>query len=307
MDDRFAGIREFVATIDQGSFSAAAVVLGVTGSAVGKSISRLEKRLGVQLLHRTTRRIDLTSEGEAYLISCRRVLEELEQAENYLSTGSQQPIGRLYIDLPSTFGRRHILPLFLELGERYPRLDLSISFRDRPVDLLSEGVDLAVRIGDLPDSSELVARRLGEQRLILCASPEYLKRRGVPTKRSDLSAHDCLTGWRRGLRSTWMLRNAQGELEGQEVNSRHELTDGDALLATCLAGGGLAQLPTWLANDALRSGALKQVLSDITGATMPIHVIWQKKWHLQPKIRIAVDELLQLADKEVDVFNPVDI
>lgn len=304
MKDRFAGIREFVATVNGASFTAAALSLGVTGSAVGKSISKLEKRLGVQLLHRTTRRIDLTSEGEAYLISCRRILEELDQTEAYLSTGHQQPIGRLRIDLPTTFGRRHILPSLLKLGLRYPRLDLSVSLRDRPVDLVGEGIDLAVRIGVLPDSPELVARRLGEQRLVICASPDYLKLHSIPANRADLANHDCLTGWRHGHRPTWLLKNERGEIEPQEIPSRHELTDGDALLDACLAGAGLAQLPTWLAGNALSSGALMQVFSEISGGTMPIHVIWPKTWHLQPKVRVTVDELVRLAAKDRSVFNP---
>jgi DNA-binding transcriptional LysR family regulator len=129
MDDRFAGMREFVLAIEKGSLTAAAAHLGVTGSAVGKSISRLEARLGVQLLHRTTRRIDLTSEGEAYLLSCRRIMEELDQTESFLATGHRAPIGRLRIDLPTTFGRRHIVPPLLELASRHDRLDLSFLLR----------------------------------------------------------------------------------------------------------------------------------------------------------------------------------
>ena len=303
MEDRFAGIREFVATVDTGSFTAAAALLGVTGSAVGKSISRLEKRLGVQLLHRTTRRIDLTNEGEAYLMSCRRVLEELDQAESYLATGHQQPRGRLRIDLPTTFGRRHIFPTLLTLGLRYPELDLSVELRDRPVDLVREGIDLAVRIGALPNSTELIARRLGEQRLVVCASPDYLKRRGVPANHADLSSHDCLTGWHQGQNHTWLLKNEKGNIESMQVRSRHELTDGDALLDACLAGSGLAQLPTWLAGQGLRTGALIQVFAEISGGAMPIHVVWQKTWHLQPKVRVAVDALTSLAAKNPSVFN----
>lgn len=302
MEDRFAGIREFVATVDTGSFTAASVLLGVTGSAIGKSISRLEKRLGVQLLHRTTRRIDLTNEGEGYLMSCRRVLEELEQAESYLSTGHQQPRGRLRIDLPTTFGRRHIFPTLLELGLRYPELDLSVELRDRPVDLVREGIDLAVRIGAVPDSSELIARRLGEQHLVICASPDYLKRRGVPVSHADLSSHDCLTGWHQGQTHTWLLKNNKGNIEPMEVRSRHELTDGDVLLDACLAGSGLAQLPTWLAGQALHTGALIQVFAGVSGGAMPIHVVWQKTWHLQPKVRVTVDALMSLAAKNPSVF-----
>ena len=303
MEDRFSGIREFVTTVDSGSLTAAAAVLGVTGSAVGKSISRLESRLGVQLLHRTTRRIDLTTEGEAYLISCRRVLEELAQTESYLSIGHQQPIGRLRIDLPSTFGRRHVLPALLSLSTRYDKLDLSITLRDRAVDMVGEGVDLAVRIGNLEDYPDLVARKLGEQRLVICAAPAYLAQRGTPVTHADLYRHDCLIGWRRGNRATWLLKNEHGQTEPHEVPMRHEFFDGDALESACIAGCGLAQLPTWLANDALRSGALVQVLPDITGGSMPIHVVWQKTWHLQPKVRVTVDELVRLADETPSVFH----
>jgi DNA-binding transcriptional LysR family regulator len=171
MEDRFAGIREFILTVENGSFTAAAAQLGITGSAVGKSISRLEARLGVQLLHRTTRRIDLTSEGEAYLLSCRRIMEELDQTESFLATGHREPIGRLRIDLPTTFGRRHIVPALLELATRHDRLDLSFTLRDQAVDMVSEGIDMAVRIGALGDSPDLIARRLGEQHMgDLCLS-----------------------------------------------------------------------------------------------------------------------------------------
>jgi len=305
MDDRFAGIREFVGTVDRGSFTAAAETLGITGSAVGKSISRLEARLGVQLLHRTTRRIDLTTAGETFLVTCRRILEELEQTEAFLSTGHEQPVGRLRVDLPTTFGRRHIVPVLMHLTERFPRLDLAITLQDRIVDLLSEGVDLAVRIGTLDAFPDLVARKLGEQRLLICGAPAYLDRRGEPTHRDDLLAHDCLIGWRRNVRSGWLLANAEREGEASyfDVRARHELTDGDTLLAACIDGYGLAQLPGWLAREGLRSGALREVLPGAS-TTTPIHVIWQKTRHLQPKVRVAVDELTRLAAADTSVFQP---
>lgn len=307
MEDTFSGIREFVTTVDSGSLTAAAAVLGVTGSAVGKAISRLESRLGVQLLHRTTRRMDLTTEGEAYLVSCRRVLEELTQTESFLTTGHQHPIGRLRVDLPTTFGRRHVLPALLDLCTRYEKLDLSVTLRDRAVDMVGEGIDLAVRIGVLGDYPDLVARRLGEQKLVICAAPAYLERRGTPVTHADLYRHDCLVGWRRGNRPMWFLKNDQGQTEPQEIPVRHDFFDGDALESACIGGCGLAQLPTWLAGDALRNGTLVQVLSDITGGAMPIHVVWQKTWHLQPKVRVTVDELTRIAAETPLVFNTGDI
>lgn len=303
MEDRFAGIREFVLTIDKGSLTAAAAQLGLTGSAVGKNISRLEARLGVQLLHRTTRRIDLTSEGEAYLLSCRRILEELDQTESFLATGHREPIGRLRIDLPTTFGRRHIVPPLLELAARHQRLDLSFTLRDQAVDMASEGIDMAVRIGALGDYPDLIARRLGEQHMVICASPSYLARKSTPLTHADLFQHDCLAGWRRTAKSTWLLKDASGVITPHEVPARHELPDGDALLSACLSGVGLAQFPRWLAGDALREGTLVEVLADKTGGSMPIHVIWQRTWHLQPKVRIAVDMLVQLAEREPSIFN----
>ena len=303
MDDRFAGIREFVLTVEKGSFTAAAAHLGVTGSAVGKSISRLEARLGIQLLHRTTRRIDLTSEGDAYLLSCRRIMEELDQTEAFLATGHREPIGRLRIDLPTTFGRRHIVPPLLALASRHDRLDLSFLLRDRAVDMVAEGIDLAVRIGALGDYPDLVARRLGEQHMVICGSPAYLARRGAPVSHADLLRHDCLAGWRRGARPAWLLKDENGMIGPHEVPVRHELPDGDAMLDACLAGCGLAQFPAWLAGEALRTGALVQVLQGLSGGAMPIHVIWQKTWHLQPKVRVAVDMLAGLAGARPDIFD----
>lgn len=305
MDDRFAGIREFVAAVDHGSFTAAAEALAITGSAVGKSISRLEARLGIQLLHRSTRRIDLTSAGDTFLGACRRILEDLDQTEALLSTGHEQPIGRLRVDLPTTFGRRHIVPALLSLTQRFPRLDLSVTLQDRAVDLVSEGVDLAVRIGALEAFPDLVARELGKQRLLICGAPAYLARRGEPTGRDDLLAHDCLIGWRRSGRAGWLLPNAErdGDAAYFDVRARHVLTDGDALLDACLSGCGLAQLPEWLAREGLRSGALREVLPGLS-ITTPIHVIWQKTRHLQPKVRVVVDELIRLAELEASVFRP---
>lgn len=303
MEDRFAGIREFVLAVDQGSFTAAAALLGVSGSAVGKSISRLEARLGAQLLHRTTRRIDLTNEGEAYLLSCRRIIEELDQTEAFLATGRSEPRGRLRIDLPTTFGRRHIIPPLLALAARHDKLDLSFTLRDQAADMVVEGIDLAVRIGTLGDYPDLIARRLGEQHMVICAAPAYLARKGTPMTHIDLFHHDCLVGWRRGGKPAWLLKGDDGLTTPHEVPPRHELTDGDAMLGACLDGRGLAQFPTWLAGDALRTGALVQVLAPISGGAMPIHVIWQKTWHLQPKVRVTVDALVALAAARPDIFN----
>ncbi|CAG9226941.1 Transcriptional regulator, LysR family [Paraburkholderia tropica] len=299
---RFDGIAEFVLAAQLQSFTAAGLQLGVTSSAIGKSVSRLERRLGIKLLHRTTRRLSLTSEGEIYLGSCLRVMEDLDDTEDSLSTGQPEPRGQLRVTLPGAFGRRHIAPALLALARQYPQLDLTITFGDRTVDMVSEGIDLAVRIGDLKDDAELVARRLGEQYLVICASPDYLRKHGPVDGKAALLEHDCIVGWRRGARSTWLLRGPQGALEEQEIRVRHELGDGEMMVQGVLDGCGLSQLPTWLVHEHLQSGRLVTVLDAFAGGGMPIHVIRPRTRYVQPKVRVVSDALMKLAKKRPDIF-----
>jgi DNA-binding transcriptional LysR family regulator len=300
---RFDGIPEFTLAAQLHSFTAAALQLGVTSSAVGKSVSRLEKRLGIKLLHRTTRKLNLTSEGEAYLASCLRVMQELQETEGCLATGLAEPRGRLRVDLPAAFGRRHIAPLLIGLARQYGQLDLTMTFGERTLDMIAEGTDLAVRIGDLKDDPELVARRLGEQYLVICASPDYLSSRQPVLHKSDLLEHDCIIGWRKGLRASWMLKDRNGTIERQDIRVRHEFDDGEMMLRATLDGCGLCQLPTWLIDEHLRSGALVTVLDSMAGALMPIHVVWPRTRYIQPKVRIIIDALLALAEASPQVFQ----
>lgn len=303
MDHQFAGIIEFITVVDQGSFTNAAEVLGLTGSAVGKSINKLEKRLGIQLFHRTTRRLALTPEGEIWLQSCRRLVEELEATQSLLSQENNSPKGRIRIDLPTTFGRRYIFPTLLEIIQRYPELDLSVTFQDRAVDLIQEGIDLVIRIGELKDSTDLIAKSLGHQTLLICASPDYLKQYSTPQSKEDLKHHQCLIGWRSHTKGYWFLKNATHTMELHEINYNHEIPDGDAILSACMSGLGLAQLPSWLAFEAIRDGKLIPILPDISGLKIPIHILWQKRWHLQPKIRVVVDEIVSFIKTNPTLFN----
>lgn len=303
-ENPFDGIREFVSAAQSLSFTAAALELGVTSSAVGKSVTRLEARLGVKLLHRTTRRLVLTAEGEAYLASCLRVMDELAETQGFLTTGQQAPVGRLRIDLPAAFGRRHILPTLIDMAVRYQQLDLSVSFSERLVDIVNEGVDLVVRIGVLKDDADIVARKLGSQSLLICATPAYLQAHGTPQAPDDLLHHDCIVGWRNGTRKTWMLKDEKGQTHEHEVRVKHEVGDGEMLLNLTLAGGGLAQLPTWLVQTPVEQGLLVPVLEAYAGAEMPINVIWPRTRYLQPKVRMVVDELLALAQRDALIFRP---
>jgi DNA-binding transcriptional LysR family regulator len=231
-------------------------------------------------------------------------MDELRGVEGSFLNGVAEPKGRLRIDLPAAFGRRHIAPMLISLARQYSQLDLTLTFGERTVDMINDGIDLAVRIGDLKDDPELVARRLGDQHLVICAAPDYLRKCPPILHTSDLLERDCIIAWRKGLRIAWLLKNAKGGVEEQEVRVRHEFGDGEMMLRATLEGGGLCQLPTWLVSEHLRSGALVTVLDTYAGATMPIHVIWPRTRYIQPKVRVVVDALLEMAEEQIALFGP---
>ena len=296
----FAEIRHFVTVAEMGSFSQAAQVLSMTGSALSKSIVRLETRLGTKLLHRTTRRLSLTNDGDAYLAECQKAMNILHEAESRLGSEQQLPSGRVRIDLPTTFGRRYILPILLDLASKYDQLDLSVTFNDRPTDLLSDGIDLAVRVGPLDDSAGLVARRLGGQRRVICGSPAYFAKTGLPLVKEDIVRHHCIVGWPLGQKHSWLLKNADGTTEACVLNIRHELVDCEAILAATLAGAGLAQMPLWIVEEHLQKGTLIAVLEQYAVEEAPMHLIWLKNSFIQPKLRVVIDELCKVMNRAVN-------
>jgi DNA-binding transcriptional LysR family regulator len=293
MNTQFDGIAEFVAAAKLGSFTAAAAQLGVTKSAVGRAVSRLEIRLDAKLFHRTTRRLTLTSDGEAWLEHCVAALAELNRGEDFLTTARREPAGRVRIDLPSAFGRLFVVPLLLGLAERYPALILSVTFTDRRVDLIGEGIDLAVRIGTLDDTPDLVARLLGMQRLVICGAPGYLAARGTPRGAADLVKHDCIVGRRHQHDVAWLLRQPDGSTIRHVVPVKHEVDDFEMMLAAVRAGLGLAQLPLWLARDDLNRGQLVAVLDGLSGGEWPINIIWPRTRTLPAKMRLLIDEIVE--------------
>ncbi|MBD2810525.1 LysR family transcriptional regulator [Xenorhabdus sp. Vera] len=293
--DHLGGITAFVTTAQLGSFTAAAERLGLTKSAVSKSVSRLEERLRIKLFHRSTRSLSLTPDGEVFLTSCQSAIDILEQAEIALTSQIAYPSGRLRVDLPAAFGRQHILPALLKIARDYPELSLTVSFSERFVDLIEEGIDLAIRIGELPDSSGLVARRLTVQKLIICASPDYLQSNGKPQSLEELSQHQCIIGFRRNQPISWLFKGVHGETKHYTPPATYEFSDGDAMLAAVLAGCGFAQLPLWMVGKYLKSGELKEVLSAYSGIEVPINALWPKNRQLLPKIRHVVDTLVEMA------------
>ncbi len=290
--EHLKGITSFVQATEAGGFTRAAERLGVSKSGVAKSVSRLEDKLGIRLFNRTTRHFSLTEEGQAFYESCVRALAELENAEAELTSHSRQPRGRLRVDLPVVFGRRWVLPVLLDIGARYPDLSMEISLTDRRVDPIEEAIDLVIRIGELANSAALVARRIGVQRSIVCASPIYLAGHGRPVSLDDLADHQCIAFGRGGRSTPWVFIGPKGEPVVKTVAGRFSFNHSDAILDAVLAGNGLALLSTWLIDDHLRDGRLVGVLPDARTQGFPIHAVWPQTRHMSPKVRAVVDELV---------------
>lgn len=288
------GVITFVTAARSSSFTEAAEHLGVSKSAVGKAISRLEERLGTQLFHRTTRRIRLSADGEAYFAACATALDEIKGAEDSLGPRANEPAGRLRVDMPVAFGRQVIMPMLLSLAKQFPRLKLSLSFSDHLIDPIEEGVDLMIRFGEIGDQSNLVARKLASQRWVICGSPEYLARQGYPDGLHSLERHDCIVGFRRGLPLSWRLCS-----EGQNIRfappSSHQFSDGAAMIDATLAGLGLCQMPLYLFRQHITDRRLVEVLAELEPDPVDIYALWPKTSHLRPKVRYVVDQLIELS------------
>lgn len=287
------GISAFVHAVETGSFTAAAARMGVSKSATGKSVARLEERLGVRLLDRTTRSLNLTAEGQAYYQSCLKVLEELNAAETLLASQTRAVSGTLRINLPISFGRLCVMPVLTKVADGNPDLDLDISFADRQVDLVEEGIDLVVRLGDPGDHASLIGRRIGTQRSIICAAPAYLDRHGRPASVEELGDHDCLAFAKDGRPLPWAVCGPGGTVRPFVVQPRHTISHGEALRDATVNGLGIAYLSTWLAADDIRTGRLEAVPIPTPADDVPITALWPRSRDLAPKVRVAVDALVE--------------
>lgn len=285
------GIQAFVETARHLSFTEAAQVLGMTKSAVGKSVSRLEARLGVTLIHRSTRRLVLTPDGQAYLSVARHALEDIQAAETSLSSSNRIIAGRLRVDAPAAWGRQVLLPILAEIAHDHPDLRLSLSFTDRIIDPIEEQVDLVIRFGETPDTTGLISRKLAEQRVPLVAAPSYIARRGVPQVPEELSRHDCITGVRSDVPIGYRLMGHDGHALRLAVSPTHEVGDGAAVVDAAIEGLGIAQMPWSLVAPALAEGRLVEVLSDHAMATVSINALWPETRHLLARVRHVVDVL----------------
>ena len=289
--DRFKQIETFVSVVQRGSLSAAAKAEGVAPAIIGRRIDALEERLGVKLLLRTTRKISLTFDGNSFFEQCQQVLKDLEQAESGVAQGGSVATGFLRVTAPAGFGRRHVAPLLPEYQRRHPAVSISLDLTDRIVDLIHEGLDCAIRIGDLPDSS-LVAVKLAENRRLVVASPAYLQRHGTPRTPDDLGRHRCLSFGSTGPQDRgWQFRGADGQVFTQRVSGPLECSDGAVLHAWTLAGHGLAWRSLWEVATDLQSGRLVAVLEDFTAPPNGIYAVYPQRKHLPLRVRAFVDQL----------------
>lgn len=281
----------FAAAARHASFAAAARELGLTASAVAKSVARFEDDLGLRLFHRTTRQVTLTSEGHELYERCRRIVDEIEALRDEASGARAEPGGTLRLNAPIVLGRTLVVPALAALVRQHPRIALDVGFSDRYVDLVSDGLDAAVRIGHLPDST-LVARPIGAQQLVVCASPRYLRRRGTPVTPADLGAHACLVfrNPTTGRPRPWQLRDGDRPLELSPASSA-VLGDGEALVAAAAAGMGLAQVPDYMAAEAMRRGQVAEVLARYRPAPVPISVVYPRARRVTPRLRALIAAL----------------
>ncbi len=291
MLDQITGMRIFVRVAAAGSLAATGRALGLSQTMVTKHIDALEMRLGVKLLHRSTRRLTLTEAGRAYLEGCDRILREIDEAEHAATAGQAEPRGLLRMSLPVSFGLLQVVPRLAEFSACYPLVSLDLGFDDRLVDLIEEGWDLAVRIGVLPDST-LIARRLAPCRTIVCASPSYLKARGMPSSVADLPAHNCLGySLSHHLGTDRWCFGADGSVVADIVGTVRA-NNGDALRMAALAGIGLIYQPTFVVAEDLRAGRLVPVALDHPPIVIGyVNAVFRPDRRLPAKSRVMIDFL----------------
>ena len=288
--DRLKQIESFVLVATKGSLTAAAQAEGVAPAVMGRRLDALEARLGVKLLLRTTRKLTLTHEGIAFLEDCQRLLVEFASAEASVSAGGVKASGHLRITAPAGFGRRHVAPLVPAFLARHPEVSVSLNLSDRVVDIVNEGFDCAVRVGDLSDSS-LISTRLADNRRLCVAAPSYLRRAGTPRHPSELMRHECLTLISDASQTRGWSFRVDGQVQNLRPSGRLDCSDGQVLHDWCRQGLGLAWRSTWEVAAALRAGELVSVLDDFAAPPNGIFAVLPQRKHLPLRVRLWIDFL----------------
>ena len=286
--DRLDAMAVFAAIVDAGSLSAAGRRLSVPLATVSRKLADLEAHLKTRLITRSTRKLELTDAGREYLAACRQILEQVDEAERAASGAYAKVKGQLVVAAPIVFGRLHVVPLAAEFLESNSEVDIELRLGDRNVNLIEEHVDVALRIGRLPDSS-LVATQLGTIRRVVCASPGYLKRYGAPRTLDDLANHRCISFDGLDAASTWVFAGAGGEKTQVAVRARLTVSTADAAIAAAIVGLGLARVLSYQVADALGDGRLVRVLADTEPPAVPASLVYQGQGRLPMKTRAFID------------------
>jgi len=297
--DALTDIAVFVRVVERGSFTLAAEDLELSRAVVSKYLSRLEERLGARLLNRTTRRLSLTEAGAALFEASRGAIERIEEAEAAVAQLQSEPRGRLRVSAPMSFGILHLGPALAEFARRHPRVTLDVRLDDRYVNLVEEGVDVAVRIGNLTDSS-LVARKLAITRALVCASPAYLAEHGEPETPEDLASHNCLIYSYLSTANVWRFIAPDGREIPVAVNGTFRINNGIVLGEAAVAGHGILVSPSFYVAELLRSGRLKRILERYRLRELGIHAVYPQRDHVPPKVRAFVDFLAQRFGRKPD-------
>ncbi|WP_410565804.1 LysR family transcriptional regulator [Acinetobacter sp. H1(2024)] len=302
MQHELSAISIFVTVVEAGSFVKAAEQLHLTRSAISKNIARLEEQLGVALFKRTTRSLSMTDEGALFYEHSRRAVNEIQNAAALLDQGKINATGRLRMSVPVLFGQVFAAPLMVKFAQQHTDLQLEISFNDRTVDLVEEGFDLCIRIGTLPDTTQLVAKPIGEHRMLLCASPNYLnENEAVPLEHiEDLDNHTTIADPHFGQIKKWQLQKENSEPLFIKPKAKLLLNDLQAIKNAALAGAGIAWLPDWLIQNELQDGKLVQVLETMSSIAFPIHLVWPALPFMPLKTRLAIDYLAQHLPSELN-------
>jgi DNA-binding transcriptional LysR family regulator len=287
--DKFQEMASFVAVVDAGSFIRAADSSGVSKAAISRHVNDLEQRLGVRLLHRTTRRLSLTAEGQAFHARCKEVLVSVDEAECEITSHSGAPSGLLRVNAPLTFGVHHLAPLWGQFADLYPKVSLDVTLGDRVVDLVDEGYDLAVRITSRTGSM-LVSRKLASTRMVLCASPTYLAKHGTPTEPSDLASHRAVSYTYWASRDIWEFTGPDGPVS-VNVNACIHTNNGDTCRLAALDHQGIILQPTFIIGDDLDRGTLVELMPQYRSVELGIHAVYPTRKFLPLKVRRLIDFL----------------
>ncbi|WP_173912137.1 LysR family transcriptional regulator [Acinetobacter sp. Marseille-Q1618] len=291
MNNKIDAIELFTQIVETGSLSAAAKRSGLSISTISRQITALEQRLGLKLLIRSTRKIVLTEDGSAYYAAVKEILNELNQVESQLKEHHQEPSGNLHISAPTLFGRHYLVPILTEFMLRYPKINLEITLLDRPVDMLNEGIDLAIRIGELEDSS-LLCRQLGQIQWVLCASPLYLANNGIPEHPLDLSKHQCLIYSQSKIANEWEFLDHQTKLK-VKVPVKMRSNTLDTVVAAALKGIGLTMTPQWFIQENIEKGELIPLMPTYQRPARPIYALFTHHHFLAHKVRLLLDYLVE--------------